>query len=97
MTLTSAGNALRTDDLMPTARRRAMRISVVLAACVACAVAMPSTARAQFQPPQGEPFGLTCRVYHRRDGRVSPTPDPADVRAALEAAQAAAADRTPTT
>jgi hypothetical protein len=29
------------------------------------------------QPPVGEPFGLTCRVYHRRDGRVSPTPDPA--------------------
>jgi hypothetical protein len=52
---------------------------------------------ADIQPPQGEPFGLTCRVYHRRDGRVSPTPDPADVRAALEAAQAAAADRTPTT
>ena len=27
--------------------------------------------------------GLTCRVYRLRDGRVSPTPDPADVRAAL--------------
>jgi hypothetical protein len=26
---------------------------------------------------------LTCRLYHRRDGRVSPTPDPADVHAAL--------------
>jgi hypothetical protein len=47
--------------------------------------------------PEGEPVGLTCRVYRRRDGRVSPTPDPADVRAALEAAQTAAADRTPTT
>jgi hypothetical protein len=30
-----------------------------------------------------EPRGLTCRVYHRRDGSVSPLPDPADVREAL--------------
>jgi hypothetical protein len=28
---------------------------------------------------------LTCRVYRLRDGRVSPTPDPEDVRAALAA------------
>jgi hypothetical protein len=35
------------------------------------------------QPPEGEPPGLTCRVYHLRDGRVSPTPDPADLRDAL--------------
>lgn len=34
----------------------------------------------------GEPVMLACRVYHRRDGRVSPTPDPADVRDALLAA-----------
>src|ERR1017187_682932 len=34
------------------------------------------------QPPGEEPVGLTCRVYHRRDGRLSPTPDPADVRPA---------------
>jgi hypothetical protein len=26
---------------------------------------------------------LTCRLYRRRDGRISPTPDPADVRDAL--------------
>jgi hypothetical protein len=38
------------------------------------------------QPPGDEPFGLACRVYHRRDGRISPTPDPADVRDALQAA-----------
>ena len=38
------------------------------------------------QPPVDEPTGLTCRVYRRRDGRISPTPDPADVRAALQAA-----------
>ena len=45
------------------------------------------------QPPGEEPAGLTCRVYHRRDGRVSPTPDPADVRDALCAAQTAATER----
>ena len=27
--------------------------------------------------------GLTCRIYRLRDGRVSPTPDPADLRDAL--------------
>jgi hypothetical protein len=30
-----------------------------------------------------EPAGLNCRVYARRDGRVSPTPDPQDLRDAL--------------
>jgi hypothetical protein len=36
------------------------------------------------QPPvDGEPTGLSCRVYRRRDGRVSPLPDPEDVREAL--------------
>jgi hypothetical protein len=34
-------------------------------------------------PPPEEPTGLNCRVYRLRDGRYSPTPDPADVRAAL--------------
>lgn len=37
--------------------------------------------------PGDEPFGLNCRVYHRRDGGVSPTPDPDDVRAALQRAR----------
>ncbi len=38
-------------------------------------------------PPEAdEPLGLTCRVYHRRDGRISPTPDPDDLRQALRAA-----------
>jgi hypothetical protein len=38
------------------------------------------------QPPvAGEPTGLTCRVYRRRDGRISPLPDPEDVREALGA------------
>jgi hypothetical protein len=34
-------------------------------------------------PPAGEPTGLNCRVYRLRDGRYSPTPDPADLREAL--------------
>jgi hypothetical protein len=29
---------------------------------------------------------LACRIYHRRDGRISPVPDPDDLRAALAAA-----------
>jgi hypothetical protein len=37
---------------------------------------------------EDEPYALTCRVYHRRDGRVSPTPDPADLHEALERALA---------
>ena len=36
------------------------------------------------QPPgEQDPIGLSCRVYRLRDGRPSPTPDPADVRDAL--------------
>jgi hypothetical protein len=37
-------------------------------------------------PEPGEPAGLTCRVYHRRDGRVSPTPDPEDIRTVIKEA-----------
>ena len=36
---------------------------------------------------QAEPFSLTCRVYRLRDGRVSPLPDPEDVRAAVRRAK----------
>ena len=39
-------------------------------------------------PEPGEPVALTCRVYHLRDGRISPTPDPEDVRAAIREAVA---------
>lgn len=39
------------------------------------------------------PVGLACRVYRRRDGRVAPTPDPADLRDAL--ARAAVGAGTP--
>ena len=38
-------------------------------------------------PGDGEPFTLTCRVYRLRDGRISPTPDPEDVRAAVRRAK----------
>ena len=31
-------------------------------------------------------IGLGCRVYRRRDGRISPTPDPEDLRDALQRA-----------
>ena len=37
-------------------------------------------------PIGGEPSGLTCRVYHLDDGRVSPTPAPASVREAIRRA-----------
>jgi len=39
--------------------------------------------------PRGddERFSLTCRVYRLRDGRISATPDPADVRAAVRRAK----------
>jgi hypothetical protein len=40
-------------------------------------------------PGPDEPYGLTCRVYRRRDGRISPTPDREDVRDALRMARAA--------
>ena len=36
-----------------------------------------------FPPSEAEPVGHTCRIYRLRDGRISPTPDPADVRDAL--------------
>jgi hypothetical protein len=33
-----------------------------------------------------EPVMLACRVYRRRDGRISPVPDPDDLRDALRRA-----------
>jgi hypothetical protein len=35
---------------------------------------------------EGEALGLTCRVYRRRNGAISPTPDPDDLREALRVA-----------
>jgi hypothetical protein len=41
-----------------------------------------------------EQIGLSCRIYRRRDGRVSPIPDPDDLREALrEAAERAEVTR----
>ena len=37
-------------------------------------------------PGDGEPFSLTCRVYRSRDGRISPVPDPEDIRAVVRRA-----------
>jgi len=34
-------------------------------------------------PSESERTGLACRVYRRRDGRVSPLPDSGDLRDAL--------------
>jgi hypothetical protein len=41
-------------------------------------------------PPEEAVPSLTCRVYRLRDGRVSPKPDPADLREALQRAAARA-------
>jgi hypothetical protein len=38
------------------------------------------------EPAEGMPRGLVCRVYLRRDRRISALPDPQDVRDALAAA-----------
>ncbi len=38
------------------------------------------------QPPGDDPAGLTCRVYRLRDGRISPLPDPQDLRETLSKA-----------
>ena len=38
---------------------------------------------ADVSPTEGEPLGLSCRVYRLRDGRVSPTPDAEDIRDAI--------------
>ena len=37
--------------------------------------------------------GLSCRIYRRRDGRISPTPDPEDLRDALRRAATRAETR----
>jgi hypothetical protein len=47
----------------------------------------------EVQPEPNEPVGLTCRVYTRRDGRISPTPDPEDIRDLVRHALADASAR----
>jgi hypothetical protein len=39
-----------------------------------------------FPPGPGEQYGLTCRMYTRRNGRPSPLPDVDDLREALTTA-----------
>src|SRR5215211_3174888 len=39
-------------------------------------------------PGEGEPVGLSCRVYRLRDGRPSPTPDREDLRDAIRSVHA---------
>jgi hypothetical protein len=36
-----------------------------------------------FAGSDDDEIGLSCRVYRRRDGMISPTPDPDDLRDAL--------------
>jgi hypothetical protein len=38
------------------------------------------------EPVEGAPRGLVCRMYLHRDRKVSPLPDPLDVRRALAGA-----------
>jgi len=38
-------------------------------------------------PSEAEPFSLTCRIYRLRDGRISATPDPEDLRDAVRRAK----------
>ena len=46
-------------------------------------------------PADAEPFSLTCRVYRRRDGRISATPDPEDLRDAVRRTRCKSATRHP--
>ena len=39
------------------------------------------------EPGDGDVVSLSCRVYRRRDGGISPTPDPDEVREALRRAR----------
>jgi hypothetical protein len=39
-----------------------------------------------FPPEPTEPFSLTCRIYRLRDGRISATPDPEELREAVRRA-----------
>src|SRR3954464_7377193 len=44
--------------------------------------------------PGDQPAGLTCRLYRPPDSRFSPTPDPDDLRDALDRALASERSRT---
>ena len=51
---------------------------------------------AEVEPEPNEPVGLTCRVYTRRNGRISPTPDPEDIRDLVRRARGGSAAATAT-
>jgi hypothetical protein len=59
----------------------------------ACAERFPGspTIRIDGEDPlpaeKGDPYSLTCRIYRLRDGSVSPTPDPEDLREAVRRAK----------
>lgn len=44
---------------------------------------------ADIQDPGDQPIGLTCRIYRKRDGRISPLPDERDIQEALDRAYGA--------
>lgn len=70
---------------------RAGRTDPVLAGDPGTGRTDPATGRTDLAPgaDPGEPVALSCRVYPRRDGRISPTPDPDDLRDALRRAATA--------
>jgi hypothetical protein len=81
-------DALREAGLDP-ASVRMREISAEADAAAAAFVGSPTILidGADVDPPPGdEPAGLNCRVYRRRDGRISPTPDPETIRGALRRA-----------
>lgn len=72
-------------DLLETTAATATAAAIETATAAATTeTATAATAATPATAP--EPAALTCRVYRRRDGRISPTPDPEDVRDALRLA-----------
>lgn len=45
------------------------------------------------EPSIDEPYGLTCRVYRRSDGRISPLPDREQIRTAIQVASGTIGER----
>jgi uncharacterized protein YggE len=80
MTLISADITSRIDDRKLRGCRRAANCCVVFAACVALPFALPATARAQFQIPQGEP-GITVEG----SGEARSVPDVVEINLKLTA------------
>lgn len=67
---------------------RELRVTEVVTDVDASRLAFPGSPTirvdgADVQDPGGNPVGLTCRLYRKRDGRPSPLPDADDIRDAL--------------